>query len=218
MVPRGIIPSLCVVAAFVCLPAGAFGVSIYFDTDGDTLPDTDCTIGPGQELLVGVYLNGFAEHTGSFQFDLYYDDAVLTLIDYDTYVGQPDEDPGLTGTIHTLAELGPWATSQWSSPVTQELNQSGGGGGGRLEFYTAGSFTEMAGGDGILAYLVFEATGPGQTALDLQMPGGTWFLEAVTEQPTPINLNVAVVPEPSTTLLLLLGLGLLARRAARRGC
>jgi hypothetical protein len=217
MAPRGIILSLCVVAALVCLPAGAFGVSIYFDINGDTLPDTDCTIAPGGELLVSVYLSGFAEETGSFQFDVLYDGALLTLIDYDTYMGQPDEDPGLTGPIQTLAELGPWATSQWSSPVTQELNQSGGGGGGaRLEFYTAGSFTQTATGDGVLAYLVFEATGVGATTLNLQMPGGTWFLEDVAEQPTPVDLTVNVIPEPSMLLLICTLALALTRRGRRR--
>ena len=213
MVPRGILFSVYVVAALVCLSTAASGAHIYFDMNGDGLPDTECIIGLGKELLVGVWLSGFAEETGSFQFDIYYDDAVLGLIDYDTYVGQPDEDPGLGGPIQTLAELGPWATSQWSEPVTQELNQPDGGSGARLEFYTAGSFTETATGDGVLAWLVFEATAIGETTLDLQMPGGTWFLEAVTEQPTPINLIVTVIPEPSTLLLAAaLALALVRRR------
>jgi len=164
-----------------------------------------------------VCLSDFAEETGSFQFDLYYDDAVLELIDYDTYVGQPDEDPGLTGTIRTLAELGPWATSQWSTPVTQELNEPGGGGGGaRLEFYTAGSFTQTASGDGVLAWLVFRPVDAGQTDLQLAMPGDTWFLEDVAVQPTPIDLTVTVIPEPST-LVLAAGVALAFVRRHRRG-
>ena len=215
MVPRGIRIPLCVVA-LVCLSASASGVSIYFDIDGDALPDTNCTIGPGDALVVGVCLSDFAEEAGSFQFDLYYDDAVLELIDYDTFMGQPDEDPGLTGTIQTLAELGPWATSQWSSPVTQEFNEPGGGGGGaRLEFYTAGSFTQTASGDGVLAWLVFRPVGAGQTDLQLAMPGATWFLEDVTVQPTPIDLTVTVIPEPSV-LVLVAGVALASLRRHRR--
>jgi hypothetical protein len=205
MVPKGICILLCAVAAFACCSPPALGVSIYFDINGDGVADTDCQVAPGSTLLVGVYLGGFTETTGSFQFDIAYDDTVLTLLDYDTYMGQSDEDPGLGGTIQTLAELGPWATAQWSEPITQELNQSGGGGGGRLEFYTAGSLTQTASGDGVLAWLVFEAVAPGQTTLELQMPGGTWFLEDVTEQPTPTNLTVTVVPEPSIVLLALVG-------------
>jgi len=215
MVPRGIRIPLCVVA-LVCLSASASGVSIYFDIDGDALPDTNCTIGPGNALVVGVCLSDFAEETGSFQFDLYYDDAVLELIDYDTFMGQPDKDPGLTGTIQTLAELGPWGTSQWSNPVTQELNQPGGGGGGAcVEFYTAGSFTETASGDGVLAWLVFRPVAAGQTDLQLAMPGDTWFLEDVAVQPTPIDLTVAVVPEPSVLLIAAAGAVLMMRRARR---
>lgn len=216
MVPRWLFLSVSVLAVVVCLPTGAPGAQIYFDMNGDELPDTECVIGLGEELLIGVYLSGFAEETGSFQFDIYYDDAVLGLIDYDTYVGQPDEDPGLGGPIQTLAELGPWATSQWSEPITQELNAPDGGSGARLEFYTAGSLTETATGDGVLAWFVFEATGLGETTLDLQMPGGTWFLENVTEQPTPINLNVTVIPEPSLIGIFAVALGLLAKKATSR--
>jgi hypothetical protein len=218
---RGILFSVYLVAALACLSTAASGAQTYFDINGDGLPDTECLIGLGEELLVGVYLSDFAEETGSFQFDIYYDDAVLTLIDYDTYVGQADEDPGLTGPIQTLAELGPWATSQWSEPVTQELNAPDGGSGARLEFYTAGSFTETATGDGVLAWLVFDATTIGETTLDLQMPGGTWFLEAVAEQPTPINLTVTVVPEPSVVLLVVtlsLVLGGRPRLGSSRSC
>jgi len=217
MVPRGILFSVYVVAALACLSTAAPGAQIYFDMNGDELPDTECTIGLGEELLIGVYLSDFSEETGSFQFDIYYDDAVLGLIDYDTYMGQPDEDPGLGGPIQTLAELGPWATSQWSEPITQELNAPDGGSGARLEFYTAGSFTETATGDGVLAWLVFEPSTLGQTTLDLQMPGGTWFLEAVTEQPTPINLNVTVIPEPAMLTLMLAGSGLFIARRKRHG-
>ena len=126
--------------------------------------------------------------------------------------GPARQDPGLGGPIQTLAELGPWATTQWSEPITQELNAPDGGSGARLEFYTAGSFTETATGDGILAYLVFEATAIGETTLDLQMPGGTWFLEDVTEQPTPTNLTVSVIPEPSLIVAFALAIGLLVKK------
>jgi len=216
MVPRGIFCAICVIVALAFVSTAALGTQIYFDIDGDELPDTGCAVGLGEELLVGVFLSDFSEETGSFQFDIYYDDAVLTLIDYDTYMGQPDEDPGLGGPIQTLAELGPWATTQWSDPVTQELNAPDGGSGARLEFYTAGSFTETATGDGVLAWLVFEATAIGETTLDLQMPGGTWFLEDVTEQPTPTNLTVTVIPEPSLIGIFALALGLLARKVTSR--
>ena len=216
MLFRGIGLSLCVLAAWMAVSSEGLGSEIYFDVHADLLPDTELIVKAGDAFVVSVYLSGFDEQTGSFQFDIYYDDSVLALLDYDTYVGQPDTDPGLTGPIQTLAELGPWATSQWSEPVPQELNQAGGGGGARLEFYTAGSFTETATGDGILAYLVFEATGLGQTTLDLQMPGGTWFLEDVAEQPTPTNLTATVIPEPMTLGLVLLGSGLLIIRGKSR--
>jgi hypothetical protein len=216
MLPRGVFWAICVIVSLLCLSVSASGAQIYFDINGDQLPDTESIIDIEGTLLVGVYLSDFGEETGSFQFDIAYDDAVLTLIDYDTYVGQPDQDPGLTGPIQTLAELGPWATSQWSEPVTQETNEPDGGSGGRLEFYTAGSFTETATGDGVLAWLVFDATAIGETTLALQMPGDTWFIENVTEQPTPINLNVCVIPEPSLLVALTFALGFLVREAARR--
>jgi hypothetical protein len=216
MPAKGIAVYVCVVA-LVCAACGRGAASeIFFDLDADLGANTEWTLNVGQQLIVPVYLSGFGETTGSFQFDITYDDALLELIDYDTYMGQPDEDPGLGGTIQTLAELGPWATAQWSDPVTQELNQSGGGGGGRLEFYTAGSFTQTASGDGILAYLVFNAVAVGQTTLELQAPGGTWFLEATTTQPTPTNLTITIIPEPNLALLALAAVGcLLARRRGR---
>ncbi len=155
----GIILSAVIVAAFLTVTGETFGSSIYFDIDSDLVADTEHTMGVGQDVVVSVCLSGFTEETGSFQFDIFYDGSVLELLDYDTYMGQPDEDPGLMGTIQTKAELGPWGTSQWSSPVTQEVNEYDSGWGSMREFYTAGSFTETAGGDGILAYLVFDAVG-----------------------------------------------------------
>jgi hypothetical protein len=216
MLPRAILVSACLCVLGIALPGASLGSHIYFDADADSLADAELIVGPGETFVVSVYLSDFSDETGSFQFDILYDDAVLTLLDYDTYMSQPDEDPGLTGPIQTLAELGPWATAQWSDPVTQELNQPDGGSGAMLEFYTAGSLTQTATGDGILAYLVFEATALGTTTLDLQMPGGTWFLEDVTEQPTPTDLTVTVIPEPSALMLLLVGAALLIRRPAKR--
>jgi len=202
MPAKGIAVYVCVVA-LVCAACGrAAATEIFFDLDADLAADTEWTLLVGEQLVVPVYLSGFDEETGSFQFDIIYDGAVLALIDYDVYMSQPDEDPGLGGTIQTLAELGPWATLQWSEPVTQETNALDGGTLMR-EYYTAGSFTQTAGGDGILAYLVFDAIAVGQTALDLQMPGATWFLEATTTQPTPTNLTITVIPEPGLVLLLL---------------
>jgi hypothetical protein len=208
--------SLCVVAGLAALPCAAIGSAIYFDVDGDLLADTEYAVGPGETFEVSVCLSGFTGQTGSFQFDVFYDGDVLALLDCDTWVGQPDTDPGLTGPIQTKAELGPWGTSQWSNPVTQELNQYESGPGLMREYYTAGSFTQTATGSGILAYLVFEVVGPGQTVLDLQRPGGTWFLEEVTEQPTPTNLTVTVIPEPEVLVLVLAGLGSLVISSRRR--
>jgi hypothetical protein len=84
------------------------------------------------------------------------------------------------------------------------------------EYYTAGSFTGTATGDGVLAYLVFEVVGSGETTLDLQMPGGTWFLEDVTPQPTATALTITVVPEPSGLLLVATSLALALARRRRR--
>jgi hypothetical protein len=216
MPAKGIAVCVCVVALACAVSGRGAATEIFFDLDGDLAADTEWTLLVGEQLVVPVYLSGFGETTGSFQFDILYDGDVLALIDYDTYVGQPDEDPGLSGPIQTLAELGPWATLQWSEPVTQELNQLGGGGGGaRLEFYTAGSLTQTAGGDGILAYLVFDAVALGRTTLQLQAPGGTWFLEDVDDQPAPTNLTITVIPEPALALLALAGFAcVLARRRA----
>ena len=198
------------------LPCAAVGSMIYFDVDADLVADTECTVEIGETFMVSVCLSGFTEATASFQFDVFYDGTVLALLDYDTYMSQPDEDPGLTGPIQTKAELGPWATSQWSDPVTQELNEYDAGAGLMREFYTAGSFTQTATGDGVLAYLVFEAVGIGDTTLDLEMPGDTWFLEDVTEQPTPTDLTVTVIPEPSLLLLVLAGVGSVMQRVRKR--
>jgi hypothetical protein len=216
MLPRAILVSACLCALAIALPAVSFASHIYFDADADLVPDTELTVGAGETFVVAVCLSDFTDMTGSFQFDVLYDGALLTLVDYDTYMSEPDEDPGLTGPIQTLAELGPWATSQWTDPVTQETNAYDSGAGLMREFYTAGSLTQTATGDGVLAYLVFEATAVGTTTLDLQMPGGTWFLEDVTEQPTPTDIAVTVIPEPVTLALVLAGTALLARRSAKR--
>ena len=213
---RGIVLSAVIMAAFLTVTGETFGASIYFDIDSDLVADTEHTMGVGQEVVVSVCLSGFTEDTGSFQFDIFYDGSVLELLDYDTYMGQPDEDPGLTGIIQTKAELGPWGTSHWSEPVTQEVNEYDSGAGSMREFYTAGSFTETAAGDGILAYLVFDAVGVGETTLDLQMPGGTWFLENVSEQPQAINMTVNVVPEPSMLALILSAIPFLLVRYKNR--
>jgi hypothetical protein len=213
---RGMVLSLCLAAGLMVLPGAANGSALYLDVDGDLLADTEHTVGPGETFEVAVCLSGFGGQTGSFQFDLSYDGDVLALLDYDTWAGQPDTDPGLGGPIQTLAELGPWGSSQWSDPVTQELNQYESGPGLMREYYTAGSFTQTATGDGVLAYLVFEVIGSGQTALELQMPGGTWFLEDVTPQPTATALTITVVPEPSGLLLVATSLALALARRRRR--
>ncbi len=94
MVPRGILFPVYVVAALACLStSAASGAQIYFDMNGDLLPDTECVIGLGEELLIGVYLSGFAEETGSFQFDIFYDGSLLGLIDCDTYVAKKPNEP-----------------------------------------------------------------------------------------------------------------------------
>jgi len=207
----------CVVVCTLAVTGPVAASVIFFDVCADSVPDTEWTIPVGQSFDVSLYLMVFTEEAGSFQFDLFYDGAVLALRDYDTYVGQPDEDPGLVGPIQTLAELGPWATAQWSEPVTQELNELDPGSGLMREFYTAGSFTETAAGDGILAHLVFEASAVGETTLVLEPPGGTWILEGVSEQPLLASLTVTVIPEPSALFLLLPGallLGGIKRRVA----
>jgi hypothetical protein len=206
---------MCAVVCTLAVTGPAAASVIFFDIGADSVPDTEYTMGVGQRVAVSLYLMVFTEEAGSFQFDLFYDGSVLALRDYDAYVGQPDEDPGLVGPIQTLAELGPWATSQWSEPVTQELTELDPGSGLMREFYTAGSFTETATGDGVLAHLVFEATAIGQTTLVLEPPGGTWILEDVSEQPLLAGLTVTVIPEPSALLLVLLPGGLLLRRVGR---
>jgi hypothetical protein len=187
-----------ILAAVIC---NAWGSELFFDPDNDFLPETVWTIGLGQKAVIPVYLSGFTGQTGSFQFNVFYDDPVLSLLDYDTYMGRPDVDPGLVGPIQTKAELGPWGTSQWSSPVTQEINAFDSGQGKMREFYTGGSLTQTATGNGILAYLVFEGMSVGQTTLNLQKPGGTWFLEGITPQPVSQSLNITVIPEPASVFL-----------------
>jgi len=201
----------------VAVPCEGLGADIYFDVDADLLPDTECTMNVGDEIVLLVCLSNFTEETGSFQFDMFYDGSILTLLDYDAYMGQPDEDPSLPGIIQTKAELGPWATAQWTEPVTQEVNEYDAGSGGMREFYAAGSFTQTATGDGILAYLVFEAIGVGETMFHLEMPGDTWFLEGASQQPTPTDLTVTVIPEPPVLLLVLLTAGFLGRRWSPTG-
>ena len=213
---RGIVLSAVIMAACLIVTGETFGSSIYFDVDSDLVADTEHRMGVGQDVVVSVCLSDFTEETGSFQFDIFYDGSVLELLDYDTYMGQPDEDPGLTGIIQTKAELGPWGTSQWSEPVTQEVNEYDSGAGSMREFYTAGSLTETATGDGILAYLVFDAVGVGETTLDLEMPGGTWFLEDISAQPQAINMTVNVVPEPSMAALILFAIPFLLVRYKNR--
>jgi hypothetical protein len=185
-------------AAIAC---NAWGSSIFFDPDNDFFPETAWTIGLGQKTVIPVYLSDFTGQTGSFQFNVFYDEPVLSLLDYDTYIGQPDIDPGLVGPIQTKAELGLWAISQWSNPVTQEVIAFDSGQGKMREFYTGGSLTQTATGNGILAYLVFQGASVGQTTLDLQKPNGTWFLEGVTLQPGATNITVTVIPEPSAILM-----------------
>ena len=146
MVPRAILVSACLCALAIALPTTSFGSHIYFDAAADLVADTELTVGVGETLVVSVCLSDFTDTTGSFQFDVLYDGAVLTLLDYDTYMSQPDEDPGLTGTIQTLAELGPWATSQWTDPVTQETNAYDSGAGLMREFYRS---TGMPLSDGV---------------------------------------------------------------------
>ena len=206
---------LCAVvfAASIC---DAYGSGIFFDPNNDFLPDTDWTISLGQKSVIPVYLSGFTGSTGSFQFDLFYDGLILSLYEYDTYLGQPDTDPGLVGPIQTKAELGTWGTSQWSSPITQENNSFDSGSGKMREFYTAGSLSQTATGDGILAYLVFQGISVGQTTLDLQEPGGTWFIEGVTPQPGATNITITVVPEPSMILLAIASLAMVIRRKRLR--
>jgi hypothetical protein len=206
---------MCAFVLSLAVTGPADASVIFFDLDADSLPEMEATIPVGQTFAVSLYLIAFTEQTGSFQFDLFYDGSVLALLDYDTYVGQPDEDPGLVSPIQTLAELGPWATSQWSQPVTQELNELDSGSGLMREFYTAGSFTETATGDGVLVHLVFEATAVGQTTLALEPPGGTWILENASAQPIIVGLTVTVIPEPAVLTLLLLPGALLLGRAGR---
>jgi len=203
-------------AVFLGINGEGLGSSVYFDVNFDLLPDVAYTMISGDEVLIPVYLGGFTEETNSFQFDIFYDGGILELVDYDTYIGQPDEDPGLTGIIQTKAELGSWATLQWSTPVTQEVNEFDAVSSSMREFYTGGSFTETATGDGILTYLVFKATATGQTELNLEMPSGTWFLEDVSQQPAPISMTVNVIPEPLTSLIILVAVPFLYRKCRRR--
>ncbi len=213
---RGIlIPGIALMTIAV-MTSGSSCSSIYFDADGDSLPDTEYDMSFGDEVVLSVRLAGFLGQTGSFQFEIFYDNTVLRLDDYDTYVGQPDEDSGLSGLIQTKAELGPWGTSQWSSPVTQEVNELDTGSGLMREFYTAGSLTETATGDGVLAYLVFKAVGGGQTDLDLQMPGDTWFLEGVSAQPEPIRITIHSIPEPSMPAFFVAAIAFLLAKYRKR--
>ncbi len=216
MLCRGILSLALISAVFLGTNGEGLGSSVYFDVNLDLLPDTEHTMVFGDEVLMSVYLGGFTEETSSFQFDIFYDGGILKLVDYDTYIGQPDEDPGLTGITQTKAELGPWATSQWSAPVTQEVNEFDAGSSSMREFYMGGSFTETATGDGILTYLVFKATATGQTELDVEMPSGTWFLEDVSQQPAPINMTVYIIPEPSILVMILAAIPFLFMKCGRR--
>ena len=211
----GIVLSAAIVTLSFALMSSAFSASLFFDADNDHMADAYLEMIPGETVVLSLYLAEFSESTGSFQFDMYYDDTVLLFLDYDAYMGQPISDPGLGGPVQTAIELGAWGTSQWSDPVTQESFELTPGIPELRVFYTAGSLDETASGDGEIAYVVFQASAPGQTVLDLQMPGETWYLEGTAEQPNPIDLQIKVVPEPCSSTILSMGILSLLAGAAR---